>query len=220
MDVARRVMRAEGSALFLLNEQTTDLELVVARSADGEVRVAHQIIPRDASVAGWVFEHGVSALVPDAYADSRFFRDVDLKTGLRTRSILCVPLPRTRGEQRLGVLQVLNALGEDRPAFTTVDQEALEAFANLAATAIDKLRYVEEKASHARFERELAIATEIQRSFLPATLPARSDLSFAARYRPAWDVGGDFYDPVLNSAPTRFTSSSATWRARASPPRC
>ena len=194
MDVARRVMRAEGSALFLLNKQTTDLELVVARSTDGEVRVAHQIIPRDASVAGWVFEHGVSALVPDAYADPRFFRDVDLKTGLRTRSILCVPLPRTRGEQRLGVLQVLNALGEDRPAFTTVDQEALEAFANLAATAIDKLCYVEEKASHARFERELAIATEIQRSFLPATLPARPDLSFAARYRPAWDVGGDFYD--------------------------
>ena len=194
MDVARRVMRAEGSALLLLNERTNDLELVVARSADGEVRVAHQVVPREASVAGWVFEHGVSALVPDAYADPRFFRGLDAKTGVRTRSILCVPLPRTRGEQRIGVLQVLNALGEDRPAFTSVDQEALEAFANLAATAIDKLRYVEEKEHRARFERELTIATEIQRSFLPAMLPERPDLSFAARYRPAWDVGGDFYD--------------------------
>ena len=194
MEVARRVMRAEGSALLLLNEQTNNLELVVARSADGEVQVAHQIVPRDASVAGWVFEHGVSALVPDAYADPRFFRGVDLKTGVRTRSILCVPLPRAQGEHRIGVLQVLNALGEDRTAFTSVDQEALEAFANLAATAIDKLRYVEEKEHRTRFERELIIATEIQRSFLPASLPERPDLSFAARYRPAWDVGGDFYD--------------------------
>ena len=194
MQVARRVMRAEGSALILLNEQTDKLELVVALSPEGDVRVAHQVVPRDASVAGWVFAHGVSALVPDAYADPRFFRAVDEKTGLRPRSILCVPLPQTRGEHRIGVLQVLNALGENRPAFSPADQEALEAFANLAATAIDKLRYVEEQEDRARFEREIAITTEIQRSFLPASLPERADLTFAARYRPAWDVGGDFYD--------------------------
>ena len=86
---------------------------------------------------------------------------------------------------------MLNAQGENRPAFSPADQEALEAFANLAATAIDKLRYVEEQESRARFEREITIATEIQRSFLPATLPERADLTFAARYRPAWDVGGE-----------------------------
>ena len=194
MDVARRVMRAEGSALILLNERTDQLELVVARSADGEVPVAHQVVPRQNSVAGWVFEHGQSALVPDAYADPRFFRGVDLKTGVRTRSILCVPLPRTRRDHRIGVLQVLNALGEGRSAFNAADQEALEAFANLAATAIEKLRFVGEQERRVRFEQELTIATEIQKSFLPATLPERADLTFAARYRPALDISGDFYD--------------------------
>ncbi len=192
MDVARRVMRAEGSALILLNERTDELELVVARSVTGEVLIAHQPVPRRGSIAGWVFEHGESVLIPDAYDDPRFYRGVDQKTGLRTRSILCVPLCR-RGAP-VGVLQVLNALGDDRPAFNASDQEALEAFANLAATAIDKLRFVEEQERRARFEQELSIATDIQKSFLPASLPVRADMAFAAQYRPALAVGGDFYD--------------------------
>ena len=49
-------------------------------------------------------------------------------------------------------------------------------------------------ADGARFEQEMAIATEIQKNFLPAELPTRPDLVFAAQYRPALDVGGDFYD--------------------------
>ena len=192
MDVARRVMRAEGSTLFLLDEASDELRLVIARSADGEVISAHQAVPRKGSVAGWVFEHGESALIPDAYADPRFYPGVDLKTGYKTRAILCVPLCR-RGKP-IGALQVLNPLGEGRPSFDVADQDALEAFANLAATAIEKLRFLEEQRRRARFEQEMSIATEIQKNFLPAELPSRPDLSFAAQYRPALDVGGDFYD--------------------------
>ena len=191
MEIARRVMRAEGSALILLNERTNELELVVARSAEGEISTMPRSIPRH-SIAGWVFTEGKSALVPDAYADPRFYQGVDEKTGYRTRAILCVPL-RRRGES-IGVLQVINPLGPSRPVFDATDQEGLEAFATLATTAMDKLRLVEEQHQSARFQQELAIATEIQQSFLPASLPMRADLEFAATYRPALDVGGDFYD--------------------------
>ena len=191
MEIARRVMRAEGSALVLLNERTEELELVVARSATGEILTMPRVIPRH-SIAGWVFTEGRSLLVPDAYADPRFYPGVDEKTGYRTRAILCVPLRRR--EQPVGVLQVVNPLGPNRVAFDATDQEGLEAFATLATTAMDKLRLVEEQHQHARFQQELAIATEIQRSFLPASLPVRPDLQFAATYRPALDVGGDFYD--------------------------
>jgi sigma-B regulation protein RsbU (phosphoserine phosphatase) len=191
LEVARRVMRAEGSALILLNERTNQLELVVARSPKGEVVKAHQVIPKQ-SIAGWVFENGVSLLVPDAYKDPRFYPAVDKKTGVRTRSILCVPL-RRRGKP-IGVLQVINSIGEDRPSFDATDMEAFEAYSNLAATAIDKLRFLEEQRRRARFEQEMSIATEIQKSFLPRTLPVRPDLSFASHYRPALDIGGDFYD--------------------------
>lgn len=192
MEVARRVMRAEGSALILLNERTQELEVVVARSPNGEVVVAHQPVPRKQSIAGWVFEHGEGVLIPDAYADARFYPAVDLKTGVRTRSMLCVPL--RRDGQPIGVLQVLNPTAEGRGVFDETDLEAFAAYANLAATAIDKLRHLEEQRRRKSFEQEMAIATEIQKSFLPLALPERSDLLFAAHYRPALDIGGDFYD--------------------------
>ncbi|MBE7212185.1 MAG: SpoIIE family protein phosphatase [Gluconacetobacter diazotrophicus] len=192
MDVARRVMRAEGSALFLLDEPTDELRLVIARSADGEIVSAHQAVPRNGSVAGWVFEHGESALIPDAYSDPRFYPGVDRRTGYRTRAILCVPL--CRRDRPIGALQVLNPLGQGRASFDAADQDALESFAKLAATAIEKLRFLEDQRRRARFEQEMLIATEIQKNFLPAELPSRPDLAFAALYRPALDVGGDFYD--------------------------
>ena len=192
MEVARRVMRAEGSSLILEDERTGQLEVVVARSIAGEMLGAHVPVPRKGSIAGWVFEHGQSALIPDAYEDPRFFRDVDRLTGVRTRSILCVPLWR-RGKP-VGVLQVLNATGPGRTVFDAADQEAFEAYSTLAATAIDKLRFLEEQQRRARFQQELTIATDIQKSFLPQTMPQRDDMAFAAHYRPALDIGGDFYD--------------------------
>ena len=45
-----------------------------------------------------------------------------------------------------------------------------------------------------RLERELELARGIQHSFLPRAFPRLPGLECAARYRPARQVGGDFYD--------------------------
>lgn len=45
-----------------------------------------------------------------------------------------------------------------------------------------------------RLERELEIAAEVQRNILPTHFPDLPGFSFAARARPARQVGGDFYD--------------------------
>jgi phosphoserine phosphatase RsbU/P len=190
MDVARRVIGAEASSLILLNTNTDQLEMVVARDAKGDVVTTKPTVPRQGSIAGWVFENAQSVVVKDAYQDPRFFSGMDMKTGFRTKSILCVPLLHEGA--LIGVLQVVNAIGKD--SFDDGDREAFEAYAQLATTAIEKLRLLEEEKRQARFERELGIATEIQSSFLPRTLPHRSDLAFAAAYHPAREVGGDFYD--------------------------
>ena len=52
-------------------------------------------------------------------------------------------------------------------------------------------------AVHDRIERELEIANRIQRSLLPEKFPADHGLSFAVRYSPAGQVGGDLYDFVV-----------------------
>lgn len=187
LDVARRVMNAEAASLFLVNADH-DLELAVSTNAnDPSQRI---VVPRGKGIAGWVLQNGSSLLVPDAYADPRFYRETDKQTGFRTRSILCIPLLRTGKE--VGVLQVLNPIGRD--AFDITDLAVFEAYGNLVATAIEKLRAIERQQEQKRLQQEFAFARDIQNSFLPQQLPRQKGLSFAAHYRPARHVGGDFYD--------------------------
>lgn len=191
LDVSRRVMRAEASSLFLVND-TGDLQLVIGRAEERTAQKTDIVVPRGKGIAGWVLENGKPLLVPDAYEDPRFYREADKVSGFRTRSILCVPLLRDGRE--IGVLQVLNSL--DRDAFDETDLEAFVAYGNLAGTAIERLRALERRAEQERVQRELDFAREIQNSFLPQTLPHRKGLGFGAYYRPARNIGGDFYDVI------------------------
>ncbi|HEX8295462.1 MAG TPA: GAF domain-containing SpoIIE family protein phosphatase [Chthoniobacteraceae bacterium] len=193
LDVARRVMEVEASSLFLVTPEG-ELELASASGGTQEMRVPTRriTVPRGRGISGWVFEHRQPLLVPDAYADPRFFRETDQQTGFTTRSILCVPL--LRGGKEIGVLQMLNPIG--RAAFDESDLEVFEAYGTLAATAIDKLRALEQQRAQERLAQESAFAQEIQNSFLPQTLPEHAHASFAAHYRPALNVGGDFYDVI------------------------
>ncbi len=197
MEVARRVLEVEASSLFLVNPRG---ELELASSSGGQAPGAQPsqriVVPRGRGISGWVLENRQPLLVPDAYADERFFKDVDKQTGFTTRSILSVPL--LRADKEIGVLQVLNPIG--RKSFDEADLEVLAAYGTLAATAIDKLRTIERQHAQERIRQEFAFAQEIQKSFLPQTLPQHSQASFAAFYRPALNVGGDFYD-VIEPAP-------------------
>ncbi len=193
LEVARRVLGVEAASLFLVRADG-DLELTAASGVGTtENALAPIIVPRGRGIAGWVLEHGEPLLIQDAYSDPRFYREVDRQTGFRTRSLLCVPM--LRGEQEIGVLQVLNPTG--RHSFDEADLEAFNAYGTLAATAIDKLRTIERQRQQERAEQEFAFAREIQTSFLPQTLPQLPGVSFAATYRPALNIGGDFYDVVV-----------------------
>ncbi len=63
------------------------------------------------------------------------------------------------------------------------------------SAALARKRLHDQEARHARsLERELEIGREIQRGFLPATLPQPAGWEIAAVFRPARQVAGDFYD--------------------------
>src|SRR5512143_3400541 len=55
--------------------------------------VFHSIkVPLDASISGWVVRNAAPLVIPDVTKDERHFRQADVITGFRTRSILAVPL--------------------------------------------------------------------------------------------------------------------------------
>lgn len=197
LDVARRVIRAEAASLFLVDPETGDLKLEIATRGETGYVEPKLSVPRGKGIAGWVFEKDEALLIPDAYADERFFKEADKKTGFVTRSIICAPLKNDSGI--LGVLQVLNP--REKKSFEAEDLEGFCAYAHLTATAIEKLRTLEKIRAQERVERDLAIAAEIQRELLSRAIPQDvPGAVFAAHNTPAANVGGDFYG-VFSRAP-------------------
>ena len=89
-------------------------------------------------IAGWVAQHKLSVLVPDAAADPRFYAEVDRRTGFTTRELVCVPLI-LRGAVT-GVIELVNkrqgGYGED-------EVQLLESVAAQAAIALENARLFE-----------------------------------------------------------------------------
>ena len=73
------------------------------------------------SLAGSVAITGIILQIEDAYDDSRFNPSIDVKTGYRTKSVLCVPVKNENGNV-VAVLQAINKFspGQRGPGVSTV----------------------------------------------------------------------------------------------------
>src|SRR3954447_9529683 len=109
---------------------------------------------------------------------------------------LAVPLV-SQGEL-IGVLNLGPRLSEQD--YSSDDRRLLDSLAAQAAPALRVGQLVREQQAEAatrqRFEQELEVARLIQQNFLPKQLPDLADWQVAAYYRPAREVGGDFYDVI------------------------
>jgi len=107
---------------------------------------------------------------------------------------LVVPLI-TQGEL-LGLLNLGPRLSEQ--VYSSEDRKLLEDLAGYAAPAVRIAQLVRQQElevrERSRIEQELRVATLIQQQFLPRELPRLDGWQVEAFYRPAREVGGDFYD--------------------------
>lgn len=74
------------------------------------------------------------------------------------------------------------------------DMRCLQLMANHAAIAIETARLHEEEIKMQAMEKELEVGRQIQLSLLPQAPPFEDGWEFAAVYKAAREVGGDFYD--------------------------
>src|SRR3954467_11461531 len=146
--------------------------------------------PNDPLLALFESASGVVDL-DDLDLDSQAVRDLKA-AGVK----LAVPLI-SQGEL-IGVLNLGPRLSEQD--YSTDDRKLLD---NLAAQAAPALRVGQlvreqeaEAATRQRFEQELEVARLIQQHFLPKELPELPGWQISAYYRPAREVGGDFYDVI------------------------
>lgn len=110
------------------------------------------------SIAARICKDGHTINLPDAYADERFSKEIDLVTGFKTNSLLAVPL-KNKENITIGVLQVSNK--NDATAFSKKDEGLLKLMANLAAGKIEIAKlYDEVKLSNLETIYRLAITAE------------------------------------------------------------
>jgi adenylate cyclase len=103
MKKVQEMVKADRCAVFLIDEERRELWSSIAEGAP-DIR-----IPISTGIAGYVAQRGEAVNIQDAYEDDRFNRSVDVKTGYRTRTILCIPMRNVNGKV-IGVAQCINKL--------------------------------------------------------------------------------------------------------------
>ena len=112
------------------------------------------------------------------------------KAGMFATSVVARGRPRGR-------LYVFDQDGD--LVWTDVHRRHAQLVADLAGVAIENDQMLQEARRHERVDRQLSIGAEIQAQLLPDRCPVIEGVELAARCRPAFQVGGDYYDFI----PTR-----------------
>jgi len=100
----------------------------------------------------------------------------------------------TRQGELLGVLYMDSHVPSS--AFTDLDREVLRTLAREAATVIENARLFAASRAKARLDHEIEIASQIQHTLLPKSLPNLPDVAVAGSTLSCHSVGGDCFDVI------------------------
>jgi signal transduction histidine kinase len=131
MSRVKDVLGCEACSVILHDEQKQAL-VFYAASGVGAGALKGMSIPVDRGIAGWVFTSRTPAIRDKVDSDERFYPGVDEVTGVRTRSLLCVPM-----EKHDRVLGVIEAVNKKHGGFTGKDQDMLTVISQLAGISIE-----------------------------------------------------------------------------------
>ncbi len=182
----RHLVNYDMFAVMLLNQETQRLEHAFALRFDERVQTS-TTLALGQGLCGTAALQRVPIRVNAVDLDSRY---VQCTAGLAVQSELVVPL--IVKDRLLGVLD-LESLRRD--AFTEGHELMLLTLAPSLAVALENARlYDELKRAEQRMAKDLERARQVQQALLPAEKPDIRGLDVTARYLPALELGGDFYD--------------------------
>lgn len=153
--------------------------------AGDTVRISRTIIRK-------VMETKEAILSADAANDPQFELSQSI-ADFRIRSMMCAPLLDSDGNA-LGALQI-DTLNQ-RQRFQPEDLELLVSTAAQASNAIERAQLHEAVLRQKEIQRDMQVARDVQRGFLPEHLPDVAGYEFYDYYEPAEQVGGDYFDYI------------------------
>jgi len=183
-EAATSLLGAERASIFLHDPVKKELWTRIALGS-GEIRV-----PEHAGIVGFVFQSNKLLNIPDAYADTRFNREVDRRTGFVTRNLLTIPMSDFDGKP-IGVMQVVNKIGG---TFLSEDEAMLSLLADQAGVALQRYRLQRAAVETVELKREMELARKVQDHLIPRSPPGVSGFDAVGWTSPASITGGDCFD--------------------------
>ena len=184
-----RIFVQAGRGFIVL--QTPDGQLIPRwvrlrrEDADDSLRISRTIVRK-------VMESKEAILSADAASDERFEMSQSI-ADFRIRSMMCAPLIDNEGNA-MGVLQIDTV--DQRQRFQAEDLELLVTTASQAAVAIQNAQLYESALKQRETERDMQLANDVQRGFLPERKPDLPGYEFFDYYQPMEQIGGDYYDYI------------------------
>ena len=186
VNAARSILNADRGTVFLYEDRTDELYIKVATGMDA-IR-----IPADKGIVGESAQTRKLINVPDCYADDRFNRDIDRKSGYKTRCMLTIPLIGYE-DSLIGVLQILN---KNNGVFDAQDEFVAQALAAQAAVVLHRVKMTEAIIASEKLDQEITVARDVQMGTLPKRMPTLPGYDIAGTFTPTDQTGGDLYDFV------------------------
>jgi putative methionine-R-sulfoxide reductase with GAF domain len=132
------IVSAEAASVLLLDDDKKSFGFYQVEGPAKPVLMT-STLPADKGIAASVLQTNQSEVIDDVQSDPRFYRNIDLVSGFQTRNMIAVPL--VAGEERIGVLEVLNKIGGD--SFTEEESLLLFSIAEEIAFAIRNAKIFE-----------------------------------------------------------------------------
>lgn len=187
-------------SLFQLFIQA-DRGFIILRNEEGNLIPRHtklrrgdddKLIRLSKTIIDQVVESKQALLSTDTTDDQRFALSESI-ADFRIRSFICAPLLDAEGNV-LGAIQ-LDSL-DHRNRFRPEDLDLLASVAGQAGIAVDNARLHDEVVQARVLERDMELASQVQKSYLPQRAPQSDSYQFTDFYQPAEKVGGDYFDYV------------------------
>lgn len=184
---AMEATRAEGAWCEALSPQSSDY-IVLASSIMTEEHIAW--FHRSAEFESKVLRSQEQILISNVEDDKQLAYLAKFPQPL-ARSILAMPL--FAGQKRVAMLVLVK---REAYGFQGDDLRILRAFQHNVKIALDNAKLLKESIENERIKRELSLASSMQNTMLPQSVPAIEGFEINISCVPAAEVGGDYYDFV------------------------
>ena len=188
LDHATKNLDAARGTIYLVDGRTQEIWSKVVKGT-GLVEIR---LPIGTGISGTVAKTGKTINVKDASIDKRFYSAIDSKSGFHTKTMLCRPM-RNRNGAIIGVFQIIN---KKRGVFNRNDEFFLDAFSEHASLAIENARLHQADLEHARSDKEIQIAAEMQQQLFPKETIQIPSYDLSAMVQPCASIGGDSDDII------------------------